>query len=92
MEPGYGNLTLDLVETNYRPDWETRFCPLNVMKNLYEEVRRSMKLRYKWLYFLIPAVLIIGIIGTAVWGYQEMGTRQNCKTVRKVNIRRRFMN
>jgi len=35
-----------------------------------------MKQRYKWLYFLIPVVLVIGIIGTAVWGYQEMGTRQ----------------
>ncbi|MGI6145490.1 MAG: germination protein YpeB [Peptococcia bacterium] len=35
-----------------------------------------MKLKNKWLYLLIPAILLVGIIGTAVWGYQEMGTRQ----------------
>ena len=35
-----------------------------------------MKLRKKWLYLLVPVILLGGIIGTAVWGYQEMGTRQ----------------
>jgi len=35
-----------------------------------------MSVRKKLLYLLVPAILVIALVGTAAWGYQEMGSRQ----------------